>query len=142
MNKVDPDPLDAAAVVLAAEAKAAAENVHESAFVVADQNAFDVFVIISKSFWLSSSSSFLCDDDFVRLSHSSIIDCMVPLVCVPVPLCCTGSRTGGVRSMNNNVSFFSSIILFFSSSEDDFEVSLSLSLSLSSLPNLLLFDNF
>ena len=72
MNKVDPDPLDAAAVVLAAEAKAAAENVHESAFVVADQNAFDVFVIISKSFWLSSSSSFLCDDDFVRLSHSSI----------------------------------------------------------------------
>ena len=51
MNKVDPDPLDAAAVVLAAEAKAAAENVHESAFVVADQNAFDVFVIIiSKSF--------------------------------------------------------------------------------------------
>ena len=46
MNKVDPDPLDAAAVVLAAEAKAAAENVHESAF-AADQNAF-VFVIISK----------------------------------------------------------------------------------------------
>tara|TARA_B100000519_G_C13949733_1_gene300136 strand:+ start:152 stop:304 length:153 start_codon:yes stop_codon:yes gene_type:complete len=47
MNKVDPDPLDAAAVVLAAEAKAAAENVHESTFVVADQNAFDdVFVII------------------------------------------------------------------------------------------------
>ena len=76
MNKVDPDPLDAAAVVLAAEAKAAAENVHESAFVVADQNfAFDVFVIIiSKSFVSSSSSSssFLCDDDFVRLSHSSI----------------------------------------------------------------------
>ena len=74
MNKVDPDPLDAAAVVLAAEAKAAAENVHVSAFVVADQNfAFDVFVIIiSKSFVSSSSSSFLCDDDFVRLSHSSI----------------------------------------------------------------------
>ena len=43
--------------------------------------------------------------------------------------------------MNNNVSRFSHpfFIIFFSSSEDDFEVSLSLSLS--SLPNLLLFNN-